>query len=68
MNHWDQIKEILRSKISAESYDNWLSSTSHAGTSGDTLFVSVPDRETRAWLEREYSTLVHAAIAELVLA
>jgi chromosomal replication initiator protein len=65
MNHWDQIRDYLRSKISSESYDNWLSGTSYAGTNGDTLFVSVPDRETRSWLEREYAALVKAAIGEL---
>ena len=31
------------------------------------MFVSVPDRETRAWLETEYATLVRASIAELGL-
>jgi chromosomal replication initiator protein len=53
--------------MSAESYDNWLSGTSFAGASGDTLFVAVPDRGTRAWLEREYATLVKAGIEELQL-
>src|ERR1022692_2295911 len=67
MNHWDQIREYRRSKISGESYDNWLSGTSFADVSGDTLFVTVPDRGTRAWLEREYATLVKAAIEELGL-
>jgi chromosomal replication initiator protein len=67
MNHWDRIREYLRSKISAESYDNWLSGTSWAGVSGSTLFVSVPDRGTRSWLESEYASLVNAAIAELGL-
>ena len=67
MNHWDRIREYLRSKVSAESYDNWLSGTSYAGISGDTLFVTVPDRGTRAWLEREYATLVKAGIDDLEL-
>ena len=54
-------------KISAESYDNWLSGTSWAGVSGSILFVSVPDRGTRSWLESEYASLVNAALAELGL-
>ena len=64
MNYWDRIREYLRARISEESYDNWLSGTSFAELSGDTLFVSVPDRGTRAWLEREFATLVKAAIDE----
>jgi chromosomal replication initiator protein len=67
MNYWDQIREYLRLKISAESYDNWLSGTSWAGVSGSILFVSVPDRGTRSWLESEYASLVNAALAELGL-
>ncbi len=34
---------------------------------GDTLFVSVPDAETRAWLETEYGTMVRSGIHELGL-
>ena len=67
MNYWDQIREYLRSKTSAESYDNWLSGTTFAGVSEDTLFVAVPDRGTRAWLEREFAALVKAGIEELGL-
>jgi chromosomal replication initiator protein len=65
MNCWDQIRNHLQQKVSAQSYDNWLKGTSFAGLDGDTLFVSVPDRETRAWLEREYAGLVSGAIQDL---
>jgi chromosomal replication initiator protein len=44
-----------------------LSGTSYAGTVGDTVFVAVPDRGTRSWLEREYGVLVQSALAELAL-
>jgi chromosomal replication initiator protein len=67
MNYWDQIRDYIRSKTSEESYDNWLSGTSFAEVSGDTLFVAVPDRGTRAWLEREYTALVRSAIEVLGL-
>ena len=67
MNHWDQIRGYLQKKISEESYDNWLRGTSFVEVSGDTLFVAVPDRGTRAWLEREYSVMVKVAIEELGL-
>jgi chromosomal replication initiator protein len=67
MNYWDQLRTYLQQKLSQESYENWLRGTAFAGLTGDTLFVSVPDRETRAWLETEYSTLIRAGIQELGL-
>jgi chromosomal replication initiator protein len=67
MNLWDQLRNHLQQKISPESYDNWLRGTSFAGIDGTTMFVSVPDRETRAWLETEYAALVRNAIRDLGL-
>jgi chromosomal replication initiator protein len=67
MNFWDQIRLHLQPQVSVESYDNWLKGTTFAGSDSDTLFVSVPDRGTRDWLEAEFSTLVRNAIRELDL-
>jgi chromosomal replication initiator protein len=67
MNYWDQIREYLRTKTSAENFENWLGGTSFAGIGGETLFVSVPDRGTRSWLEREYGGLVKSGIEVLGL-
>ena len=60
MNLWDQILNYLKTKVSAESFDNWFQGSAFAGSDGETLFVSVPDRETRAWLENEYATLIRS--------
>jgi len=67
MNYWDQIRSYLQARVSLESYENWLKGSSFVGLEGDTLFVSVPDRETRTWLETEYSALVKAGIQEMAL-
>jgi len=67
MNAWDQIRHYLQSKVSSESFDNWLKGTSFAGAEGETLFISVPDHATRAWLEREYTALIRDAIGALGL-
>ena len=67
MNNWDQIRDYLRDRVSADGYDNWLKGTAFAGLDGETLYVSVPDRETRAWLETEYTQLIHGAIRALAL-
>ena len=53
--------------MSAESYDNWLKGAVYVRTEGATLIVSVPDRETRTWLEKEYAGLVRSALLELEL-
>ncbi|MBZ5583476.1 MAG: chromosomal replication initiator protein DnaA [Acidobacteriia bacterium] len=67
MNFWEQIRDSLRQKVSAENYDNWLKGTEFAGIEGDTLFVAAPDRETRTWLETEFAVPIREAIEELGL-
>ena len=53
--------------MSAESYDNWLKGAVYLHTEETTVFVSVPDRETCTWLEKEYAALVRVAIQQLGL-
>ncbi|HEY2015551.1 MAG TPA: chromosomal replication initiator protein DnaA, partial [Bryobacteraceae bacterium] len=67
MNFWDQIRNYLQNNISQQGYDNWLRGTSFVGIDGETLIVSVTDRETRTWLETEYATMVRSAIQDLGL-
>ncbi|MBV9503630.1 MAG: chromosomal replication initiator protein DnaA [Acidobacteriia bacterium] len=67
MNYWDQIRNYLQPRISAESYENWLRTAKFRALDGNSLVVSVPDRETRLWLESEYQILVAEAIRELRL-
>ncbi|HTS63161.1 MAG TPA: chromosomal replication initiator protein DnaA [Candidatus Acidoferrales bacterium] len=67
MNSWDQIRNHLQQRVSAEGYDNWLKSTAFLGQDGNTLSVSVPDRDTRSWLESEYAQPIRDSIRELRL-
>jgi chromosomal replication initiator protein len=67
MNLWDQIRNELQSKIGAGAYQNWLTGTAFLGMETDTLVVSVPDVETRTWLETEFSKLVEQCIRQLAL-
>jgi chromosomal replication initiator protein len=67
VNYWDQIRNYLQAKLSAESYQNWLQVATFQSMEGGALVVSVPDRETGAWLETEYAGLVQAGIAALTL-
>ena len=68
MNYWDQIRDFLQNRVSTESYQNWLKGTAFLGLDGTVVLVSVPDRETRAWLESdEYTALLQSAIRHLNL-
>jgi chromosomal replication initiation ATPase DnaA len=53
--------------FSPTQYENWLQGTAFAGLENATLSVAVPDRETRAWMEREYTQLIRDGIRDLVL-
>jgi chromosomal replication initiator protein len=67
MNFWDQLQSYLRQRLTQEAYDNWLKGTRFIGVERDVLLVSVPDRETRAWLETEYAAMIRSGIRDLGL-
>jgi chromosomal replication initiator protein len=47
--------------LSAHAFQNWISRTSYADQQGDRLFISVPDQETKSWIENEYGELIRNA-------
>src|SRR5262245_26936856 len=65
MNTWDLIKRQLESKLSTDSYQNWVSKTEFSHIQDNKLWVSVPNDETRAWMENEYSSLVQSILHEM---
>ncbi|MBV8731994.1 MAG: chromosomal replication initiator protein DnaA [Acidobacteriia bacterium] len=67
MNYWDQIRNYLKSRVHAGSYENWLRNAQFQALDGNILLVAVPDRETKVWLETEYAPLVARAVQELRL-
>jgi chromosomal replication initiator protein len=67
MNAWDLVKQRLESRLSLESYQNWVSSTKFLRVDGQVLYVSVPDHQTQRWLRSEYGELVRTAIRDLDL-
>src|ERR1700682_967894 len=67
MNAWDQIKDLLASRIGNEAWQNWLSKTAFQRADGETLRVAVPNEVTRQWMEEEYSQEVMSAILHLKL-
>ncbi len=67
MNPWEQIKQQLLAILSPESYQNWVSRTTLAQLAGGLLRVSVPNVESKAWLETEFATHVVSIIRKLNL-
>jgi len=67
MNTWDLIKIQLKSTLSTDSYQNWVSNTEFSHIQDNKLCVTVPNEETRAWMATEYSGFVNSAIRELGL-
>jgi chromosomal replication initiator protein len=68
MNPWDRIKKELETKLSAESYQNWISRIEYMGIDGLTLVVLAPDEGTKRWIETEYATEVLLVARQLGLA
>ena len=62
MNYWDQLRNYLQQKVSLQEYENWLSGTSFLELHDRTLSVSVPDPQTRTWLEGEYAQRIQSGI------
>jgi len=67
MNIWDQLKQRLSSRLTQQSYQNWLEKTELASIDGNRILVVVPDEVTKQWLEAEYGELVVAMIREMGL-
>jgi chromosomal replication initiator protein len=65
MNDWDLVKEKLHSRLSEESYQNWISRTKFLRVDQQVLYVSVPDHQTLKWLRSEYGDLVRTIIRDL---
>jgi chromosomal replication initiator protein len=65
MNTWDLIKRQLESKLSPDSYQNWVSKTEFSHIQDNQLLVSVPNEETRAWMETEYSNIVNTILRSM---
>ncbi len=67
MTVWDEIKKELSTRLTAESYNNWLANTSLLKLDGGRLKVSVPNEATKEWMEQEYAELVMSTARQLQL-
>ncbi|HLG95915.1 MAG TPA: chromosomal replication initiator protein DnaA [Bryobacteraceae bacterium] len=67
MNTWERLKDRISANISQGAFQNWLSKTVFLKIDAGRLHVGVPDRETKDWIEQEYSAQIATAIQELTL-
>jgi len=65
MNIWEQIRDRISNKISREAYQNWLSNTVFLRQEAGKLWVGVPDRVTKEWIEQEYGGILASVTREL---
>ena len=65
MNPWELVKQKLETAISQESFHNWFSRTRFHSVDGASLRVTVPDAQTKRWLENEYPDQILAAVRQL---
>ncbi len=64
---WDVIKEQLQTKLSVESYENWIRRTKFAAIEGKVMLVTAPDRQAAALVAEEYGKHINALAADLGL-
>ncbi|MCC6590957.1 MAG: chromosomal replication initiator protein DnaA [Bryobacterales bacterium] len=67
IDDWEQIKDKLSTRLPWESYQSWFARTIFRGTSGSQLLVSVPNSDTKEWVEQEFSEQVQNVVRELRL-
>ena len=67
-NPWEQIKTHLATRVSTDTFDNWVAKTEYRESNKDHMVVSVPNHATKEFMEEEYAETVRSAIDALKLA
>jgi chromosomal replication initiator protein len=67
MNTWDLIKRQLETKLSPDTFQNWVSKTEFSHIHDQTLCVAVPNEATRDWMDAEYGGLVKSMLRDMGL-
>jgi chromosomal replication initiator protein len=62
---WEQIKDKLSTRLAWESFQSWFARTGFHSESGSRLLVTVPNTDTKDWIEQEFSDQVLAVVRDL---
>ena len=62
---WKSLSDVIRSRVSADSFDRWFSNVSVIATSGDSVTLGVPNPIHQFFIESNYSSLLSSALEEV---
>ena len=60
LNVWDKFLDLIKSRVSINTYNTWFQPTRLNRGEGDTLFVQIPSAVFRQVLTRTYGEIVKA--------
>src|SRR6202171_3362430 len=64
-NAWDKFLELVKSRVSINTYTTWFQPTRLSRIEGDTLYVQIPSTVFRQVLTRTYGDIVKAVFHEI---
>src|SRR6201997_538894 len=64
-NAWDKFLELVKSRVSINTYTTWFQPTRLSRAEGDNLYVQIPSTVFRQVLTRTYGDIVKAVFHEL---
>jgi chromosomal replication initiator protein len=67
MNAWQRVLNQLKTTVNLQSYQTWLRPTRFSHAEDDALFVWVPNREFKEWIQENYNPAILEAIEKLKL-
>jgi len=65
LNVWDKFLELIKSRISINTYSTWFQPTRLSRHEGDTLFVQIPSAVFRQVLTRTYGEIIKAVFHQM---
>src|ERR1700756_4089730 len=64
-NAWDKFLELVKSRVSINTYATWFQPTRLSRAEGDNLYIQIPSTVFRQVLTRTYGDIVKAVFHEL---
>ena len=62
---WKSLADVIRSRVSADSFDRWFSNVSVIAASTDSVTLGVPNPIHQFFIESNYSSLLSSALEEV---
>jgi len=65
LNVWDKFLELIKSRVSVNTYSTWFQPTRLSRLEGDTVFVQIPSTVFRQVLTRTYGEIIKAVFHQM---